>query len=84
MPERRVCPKGHGYWWPAAAWQHEGCVANTDVANQSVANIEEVVVANRISNPETFRVQAWREANRDRYNARQRELMKRKRARRDG
>lgn len=33
------------------------------------------------NNPETWRVQRWREANRDRYNARQREAMRRYRER---
>lgn len=32
------------------------------------------------SNPESFRVQVWREANRARYNSRQRELMRKRRA----
>lgn len=39
------------------------------VAKQSVAK-----------HPDTMRVQLWREANRERYNARQRELMRRRKA----
>ena len=43
-----------------------------------VANKERPVVANK--SMDGMRVQLWREANRDRYNARQRELMRKRRA----
>lgn len=33
-----------------------------------------------LTNPNSYRVQVWREANRDRYNARQKELMRRRRS----
>jgi hypothetical protein len=54
---------------------HEKHQAHRFVANrESVAN----VVANK--SPEWLRVKLWREANRERYNARQRDLMRKRRA----
>lgn len=51
-------------------WQGHVFVANgTDRVGKSVANM----------NPGSWRVQRWREANRGVYNARQRELMRRRR-----
>jgi len=35
-------------------------------------------VEKRITNPDSLRVKTWRQANRDRYNAYQREYMKRR------
>ena len=70
MPEKRKCAAGHEYWWPGQKWHHEDCVANVKpVANEPVAN----------KSMEWLRVKVWREANRERYNARQRELMRKKR-----
>ena len=80
MAEVRKCLAGHEYQWPRQSWQHEGCVANSVVANESVANAVPNVVANESNNPNSWRVEVWREGNRERYNARQRELMKRRRA----
>jgi hypothetical protein len=47
-------------------------------AGKCVANTEPV--ANAVANKESQRVAKWRESNRDRYNERERERMKRKRA----
>jgi hypothetical protein len=57
---------------------HEKCVSNAPVPNESVAN----TVANGVANKsvEYIRVKLWRDANRDRYNASQRERMRLKRA----
>jgi hypothetical protein len=66
---RCVCGEAH---WPKLAWKHAGCVANT------VANSASPSVANK--SVDGMRVQLWREANRERYNARMRDLMRRKRA----
>ena len=51
-------------------------VANANPVANTVANVEKV--ANK--SVEWLRVKLWRQANKDKYNARQRELMKRKRA----
>lgn len=59
-----VCGKAY---WPKQAWLHKACVANR--ASNTVAN----------RSSEVKRVQAWREANRERYNANQREVMRRRR-----
>ena len=59
-------------------WQAHRFVANEESVANPVAN-----VANK--SVEWLRVKLWREANKDRYNARQRELMRRKRKeKRDG
>jgi hypothetical protein len=58
--------------------RHEKHQAHRFVANATlVANKEQKPVAN--TSPEWLRVKLWRVANKDRYNARQRELMRRKR-----
>ena len=54
-------------------WQAHRFVANTE----SVANSSEQPVANK--SVEWLRVKLWRVANKDRYNARQRELMRKRR-----
>lgn len=51
---------------------HEACVANAVVANNA---------SNAVANKcESDRVEEWRRANRDRYNERMRDYMRRKRA----
>lgn len=76
VANQKTCVCGKTYW-PRQAWDHRGCVANESVPNP-VAN----VVANQ--SVEYLRVKLWREANRERYNASQKEVMreyrKRKRA----
>ena len=48
---------------------HEECVSNAAVSNPIVSN----------GSPDYLRVKLWRQANRDRYNAGQREYMKKRR-----
>lgn len=38
LAELRRCVCGKDYWFPGERWQHKGCVANTVVANEPVAN----------------------------------------------
>ena len=58
--------------------KHQGHIWPKAVANaKSVANRSERPVANK--SVEWLRVKVWREANKDRYNARQRELMRKRR-----
>jgi hypothetical protein len=66
-----VCGEAH---WPKLAWKHAGCVANKA---KPVANSAGNGVANK---SESARVQKWREKNRGRYNERERERMRLKRA----
>jgi hypothetical protein len=72
-PGQIQCVCGEAYW-PKLAWKHSGCVANT----VSVANKVAPSVANK--SMDGMRVQLWREANRERYNARMRDLMRKRRA----
>ena len=51
-------------------------VAARQRVSNSVSNAKEDAA---VSNPEYLRVKLWREANRDRYNASQRETMRRRR-----
>jgi hypothetical protein len=67
-----VCGEAH---YPKLAWKHAGCVANKTI---TVANSVTPSVANK--SLDGMRVELWREANRERYNKRQRELMRKRRA----
>lgn len=78
MPEIRRCTAGHEYWFPRESWKHEGCVPNEEVPNKSVANVP------NSKSMDYLRVKLWKEANRDRYNASQRELMRKRRAKNKG
>lgn len=55
------------------AARQSAAVSNPVVSNESVSN-------QNVSNPDYLRVKLWREANRERYNEKQREVMRRKRA----
>lgn len=47
MAEQRICDRCLKlYWWPAAAWQHEKCVANAASNTATMANSEPQSVAN--------------------------------------
>ena len=63
------CNKCLKEYYPQQAWIHEKCVANNPIPP----------VANKGS-PDSLRVELWRQANRERYNARQKLLMRRRRA----
>lgn len=90
MPERRTCPKcSTTYWWPAAGWQHDDAhcppkqeadpVTNVPVVTNIVTNRATVTNAS-VTNSDIARVRRWREKNRAAYNAKQRELMRARRA----
>ena len=68
MQVQATCVCGKAYW-PNQSWQHTGCGGDA-VSNKAITTV---------SNPEYLRVKLWREANRDRYNASQKETMRRRR-----
>lgn len=77
MPEKRVCPRGHEYWWPGAGWQHEGCTVLTARLPATNAATNGGIATNNASNVATNKTMNRRD--REKYNAYQREYMRRRR-----
>ena len=76
MPQAQAgCVCGRLYW-PNQAWMHSGCQARPVSNEEPAASVSN----SSVSNPDYFRVKLWREANRERYNAGQREYMRKRRA----
>jgi type IV secretory pathway TrbF-like protein len=62
-------------------WQAHKFVANEKPVANNVTNTVANNVTNTVANnPNSWRVKVWREANRERYNARERARMKNSRA----
>ena len=80
MSEKRNCEGcGQDYWWPAARWQHEGCATNAATNNERLTDVSNADVSNVVvSNAQ--RVKRWREAHLEESRRRQREYMRRVRA----
>lgn len=79
MPERRVCPAGHEYWWPGASWQHENCVVKP-MANEPVVMANSVTnMANSVVN-DAANTLTYRYRDKEARRVYQRDLMRRKRA----
>jgi hypothetical protein len=69
MSEKRICPAGHEYWWPAARWQHEQCATNTErltgATNTAEGKSEPDVVLARVKKARVVRANKAAGGNRD-------------------
>ena len=81
MSEKRRCDGcGKDYWWPAAKWQHEGCVLHSVDTACDAESVSGAPVNNEVERlPERLpeRKQRW---SKEAYNAYQREYMRKRRS----